>query len=86
MEKILYEEQVKYLDSFKKKKSELVREMEAFAQERKIPILNARAVEFLELIISIKQPKRVLEVGTAIGYSTIRMASKLPKKGVVHTI
>jgi len=43
-------------------------------------------VEFLELIISIKQPKRVLEVGTAIGYSTIRMASKLPKKGVVHTI
>lgn len=86
MEKILYEEQAKYLDSFKKKKSELVREMEAFALERKIPILNARAVEFLELLIAITKPKRVLEVGTAIGYSTIRMASRLPKKGVVHTI
>ena len=31
-------------------------------------------------------PKRVLEIGTAIAYSSIRIARNLKKKGIVHTI
>jgi len=86
MDKILYEEQIKYLNTFKKKTGNLIGEMESLAKEKRIPVLDGHSVEFLELLIKIIKPRRVLEIGTAIGYSTIRMAAALPKKGVIHTV
>ncbi|OYD58313.1 SAM-dependent methyltransferase [Fictibacillus aquaticus] len=40
-------------------------------------------IESLLQLLRIKQPKRILEVGTAIGYSAIRMASSLPGTNIV---
>ncbi|MBZ0198976.1 MAG: O-methyltransferase [Ignavibacteriaceae bacterium] len=83
---ILTAPQEKYLESFRRRDNELLNEMELFAKEKKIPILSWDAAEFLEQIIKIHKPKRVLEIGTAIAYSSIRMAYAAGKKSVVHTI
>ena len=80
------ENQLRYLDSFRKVENELILEMESFAMENRIPILDSHAAAFLELQIKITKPKRVLEIGTAIGYSSIRIARSLATKAVLHTI
>jgi predicted O-methyltransferase YrrM len=52
----------------------------------KIPILDRMSADFLEQLIHIHNPKRVLEIGTAVAYSSIRIARNLRKKGILHTI
>jgi caffeoyl-CoA O-methyltransferase len=42
--------------------------------------------QFLEIISKIVQPKRILEIGTMVGYSTICLAKGLAVDGVLHTI
>ena len=86
MSKILFPSQTKYLQNFIKEDDALILEMEKFASERKIPILYPESAAFLEQLIRIARPRRVLEIGTAIGYSTIRIARCLRKKGIVHSI
>ena len=86
MEKILYPSLIKYLESFNTGKEPLLIEMENFAAENNIPILSKDSAKFLTMLISIYKPRRILELGTAIAYSSIRMAQSLGKKGVVHTI
>ncbi len=78
--------QLKYIESFRKEDDGVILEMEEFAKENNVPILSWDAAEFLEQLIRITNPKRVLEIGTAIAYSSIRIARNLKKKGVVHTI
>ncbi len=86
MPKIIYSSQEKYLESFISKPDGLLGEMEMFAFENKIPILHRHAAEVLEQFIFLSRPNRVLEIGTAIGYSTIRIASLLKKKSMIDTI
>ncbi len=86
MSSILKSEQEKYLSKFIKEKDPLILEMEAYAEENHVPILSRDSAEFLEMQIRITNPKRVLELGTAIAYSSIRIARNLKKKSVVYTI
>ncbi len=86
MSKIIYDRQIKYLESLRTEKDDIIFEMEALAKENKIPILNWNAADFLESQILIHKPKRVLEIGTAIAYSAIRVARNLKKNAVIDTI
>lgn len=86
MNTIHFPAQAKYIDSFRKKENELIIEMETYAAEHKILILSWQSAELFEQLIILKEPKRVLEIGTAIGYTTIRIARNLSKKSEVHTI
>jgi predicted O-methyltransferase YrrM len=86
MEKILYPSQHKYLYQFKDQNDPLIKEMEKYADEHQIPILDWKSAAFMEILIRIINPKRVLEIGTAIAYSSIRIARNLKKKGIVQTI
>ena len=40
-------------------------------------------MEAMIQFLRIKQPRRILEIGTAIGYSALRMAHALPKAKIV---
>ncbi len=66
-----------YLESINKKEtnSQLV-SLRLFAKENNIPIITNEGIHFLNQIIRLKNIKNVLEIGTAIGYSAINMASK----------
>ena len=86
MSKIILSTQSEYISSFRKKTDSLIEEMEAYAREHNVPILSWESAEFLEQLILIKDPRRVLELGTAIAYSTIRIARNLKGKSVIHTI
>ena len=53
---------------------ELLREMEAYAEAYHVPIINERAREAFCRILRRERPHRVLELGTAIGYSALLTA------------
>jgi len=86
MNKIINEIQQKYLHTFRNKPDSLIEEMEKYAREHNVPIFSWQSAEFLEQLVQIKNPKRALELGTAIGYSTIRIARNLKGKSIIHTI
>ncbi len=86
MEKIIYPSQLKYLQSFGQETDPLILELEDFAVKNSVPILSKDSARLLEILISMTEPKRVLELGTAIAYSSIIIARNLKKKGILHTI
>ena len=86
MEKIIYPSQLKYLQSFGQETDPLILELEDFAEKNSVPILSKDSARLLEILISMTEPKRVLELGTAIAYSSIIIARNLKKKGILHTI
>jgi len=49
-------------------------EMERFAQQRQIPIIGPAVGRLLALVVEISGAKRIFEMGSAIGYSTIWLA------------
>lgn len=58
------------------KVSELLQEMQAYASERKIPIISPAGSELLARTVANCKPSSILEIGSAIGYSTLLMASQ----------
>lgn len=74
-----------YITSYIKKRSDFLSNMEQFAKEQHIPIMELVAIESLLQFLRMQQPKSILEVGSAIGYSAIRMAFTLPE-AVLTTI
>ena len=48
--------------------------MRAFAQDKHVPIIKDDGLVFLSQLIKIKNAREILEIGTAIGYSSICMA------------
>lgn len=52
---------------------ELDLELKNYAKEYNVPIIFDEGLAFLETVIRLYKPKRILEIGTAIGYSAIRM-------------
>ncbi len=64
---------------------ELIKEMEAYAQTNNVPIIEQESIAFIMKYIKSKNIKNILEIGSAIGYSAILMASSNPDV-VVTTI
>ena len=52
---------------------QLLKEMEEYAKENNIPIMMDDGLKFIEDYIKKNNVKRILEIGSAIGYSAIRM-------------
>ena len=61
-------------------------ELEKFAIENRVPIIQKETAKFLEFMISMKKPNNILELGTAIGYSSILMSKTLNNKCKITTI
>ena len=72
-----------YIESLIAKRPDFFLEMELYAVENHIPIMEISGMEAMIQFLRIKQPKRILEIGTAIGYSALRMAHALPKTKIV---
>ena len=46
-------------------------ELRKFAERENVPIMKLESKEFLKSLLAIKRPKSILEIGTAIGYSSL---------------
>lgn len=72
-----------YLEGLLPERSELFQQLEQFAKENKVPIMEPMGIETLLQLLRIQGPKRILEIGTAIGYSALRMVDAIDDVHVV---
>ncbi|WP_310259156.1 O-methyltransferase [Fictibacillus barbaricus] len=63
-----------YIENLIQARTQHVLQMEQYAKENDVPIMELIGMETLLTYVRLKNPKRILEVGTAIGYSAIRMS------------
>lgn len=80
------ERTVSYIHSLEKPNLPYLAEMEKFAHENNVPIIRKEMESFLRVMLIMKQPMKVLELGTAIGYSAILMSEYIPGEGKIDTI
>lgn len=73
MSGITYDYMEQYLRELIPANTGILEDLESFALENKVPIVQKETAKFLELMITMNKPKKVLELGTAIGYSAILM-------------
>jgi predicted O-methyltransferase YrrM len=71
-----------YLRDLRPERSEVMRDMEEHAERDSIPIVHWETGRLLAVLCGVLDPV-VLEVGTAIGYSTLHMAEQLTEGRVV---
>lgn len=64
----------------------ILKELEDYAHSNYVPIIHKEVAKFLELMITIKKPLKILELGTAIGYSAILMSLSSKDKSIITTI
>lgn len=62
---------------------DLIQEMEEYAKEYDIPIMQKEGIDFFKTLIGQNQIQSILEIGTAIGYSAIQLASLDPSIKIV---
>ncbi|AQM60874.1 MULTISPECIES: O-methyltransferase [Clostridium] len=73
MSGITYDYMEEYLRGLIGENKGILKEIEDFAKENGVPIVQKEAGKFLEFMVSMKRPLKILELGTAIGYSSILM-------------
>ena len=83
---INYEYIDEYIDDLYINKNEKLLAIRNMAEESHIPIIEKATEDFLKFIISIKDPKNILELGTAVGYSAIVMAEAAKNINLINTV
>ncbi len=64
----------------------ILKELEEYAEINSVPIVQPETAKFLETMMCLKRPVRILEVGCAIGYSAILMSQYLAEGGSITTL
>lgn len=86
MSGITYDYMEQYLRGLIGENTGVLKELEDFALENSVPIVQKEVGKFLELMVNIKKPIKILELGTAIGYSAILMYLASNRKSKIVTI
>lgn len=56
-----------------------LKELEDFARAENVPVIPHETVAYFRLLLESFQPKKILEIGTAIGFSALLMAEHAPQ-------
>ncbi|MCA1574282.1 MAG: O-methyltransferase [Acidobacteria bacterium] len=83
---IIQREQADYLDGLISQTDPLLLEMEAYGAEHHVPSADREVARFVEITAQAIKARRALEVGMAIGYTTIHLARAVGEDGLVITI
>lgn len=71
---ICYEYIIRYIRDTIPESEGQIREMERYAAEHEVPISQPESIRLIEVLLKLCGARRILEVGSAIGYSAIRMS------------
>ena len=83
---IVDERIITFINSLDTKNSEILEDIEREALADNVPIIRREMQSFLKVLLMVKKPMRVLEVGTAVGYSALLMAGVMPAECTITTI
>lgn len=86
MSAITYDYMEQYIKGLITEESDILEEMKIYAKENFVPIVQKETGKFLEFMVTVKKPLKILELGTAIGYSSILMSMYSGKTTRITTI
>lgn len=83
---IVEERLVAYIHSLETENSEILEQIEKEALDTFVPIIRKEMQSFLKVLLRVKRPLNILEVGTAVGFSAILMSEYVPEECRITTI
>lgn len=83
---IIDERMVAFINSFDKGNTPFLDEIEKKAIETDVPIIRKSMQSFLRFLLTLQKPMKILEVGTAIGFSALLMSEYAPEGCEITTI
>ncbi len=87
MYKMIVDERiVTYIHSLELPESEIIEKIEQEALDMRVPVIRKETQSFLKVLLLIKKPLRILEIGAAVGFSAILMSEYMPEGGRITTI
>lgn len=85
-EPLLGERLSQYLHSLDRDGDPDLERLRERAEDAGVPVIRREMESFLRVLLTLKKPERILEIGTAIGYSALFFASETPEETTVTTI
>lgn len=83
---IVDERTITYLHSLELPESDIIEKIEQEALKAHVPIIRKETQSFLKVLLMIKKPLRILEIGAAVGFSAILMSEYMPEDGHITTV
>ncbi len=83
---IIQREQAEYLERLLPQTDSLLREMEEYGGQHRVPSADREVATFVEITARAIKARRALEIGMAIGYTTTHLARAVGEDGLVVTI
>ena len=84
---VITEERIStFINSFSTGNTPFLDEIEQYAIKTNVPVIRPQMQSLLKLLLAMKQPKQILEVGTAIGFSALLMSEYGPADCHITTI
>lgn len=75
-----------YIHSLEGPESPLLEQIEKEAMDTYVPIIRKETQSFLKVLLMIRKPLQILEIGTAVGFSAVFMSGYMPENGRITTI
>lgn len=83
---IIDERLTSYIDSLDRGNTPFLDEIEKYALARQIPVVRKSMQSLLKFLLAAGNPERILEIGTAIGFSALLMSEYGPENSRITTI
>ncbi|NMB44489.1 MAG: O-methyltransferase [Clostridiales bacterium] len=77
---------VEYINSLEGEMPKYLKDLEEGALKDKVPIIKKETQRFIRFLLTLNRPKRILEIGAAIGFSAIYMSEYMPEDCTITTI
>lgn len=75
-----------YIDSISWNIPEYLKEVEKTALEKEVPIIRRSMQSLISFLLTTRKPKAILEIGTAVGFSSMLMSEYVSEKTTIDTI
>ncbi len=85
-EMIVDERMITFINSMETENTAILEEIEQEALDTFVPIIRKEMQSFLKVLLAMNKPMRILEVGTAVGFSALLMCENAPENCKITTI